>query len=153
MDHTSSRKPSTLSCKGAQVHHHRCMWPLPAYLFLYPVGFFSFFLPCIDRLFIYCMLFYCLSIIASHSCCLCFFYDLIFIGGQQIPLSQRNCFFSLSLWNHVQSQNATNCNPKLCPGEQYCWSSRHSKNYTKGLPVVSLEHTILRGRIQNLSPD
>ena len=110
----------TLSCKGAQVHHHIWMWPLPAYLFFYPVGFFFFFLLCIDRLFIYCMLFYCLSIIASHSCCLCIFYDFIFIGGQQMPLSQRNCFFFLSLWNHVQSPNATNHSPKLCPGEQYC---------------------------------
>ena len=64
---------TTLSCKGAQVHHHRWMGPLPPYLFFYPVGFYSFFLLCIDVLFIYCMLFYCLSIIASHSCCLCFF--------------------------------------------------------------------------------
>lgn len=48
------------------------------------------------------------------------FYDPIFIEGQQMPLSPKNCFFSLSLWNHVQTQNATNHNPKLCPEEQYC---------------------------------
>lgn len=69
---------TTLSCKGAQVHHLRWMGPLPPYLFFYAVGFYSFFLLCIDILFIYCMLFYSLSIIASHSCCLCFFWSYLY---------------------------------------------------------------------------